>query len=352
MKSKLLGALFLLGASHGALAADPEEGNASEAGDTEAGDTEAGEAPLPFDLSAAQQAPELDQEQYEWLEPKRVRLEQNPYGHVDFTSYTLEFGEVKLGLASIQVGILPRVQLGTAPALDALGVVNLTAKADLLRAGPVDLGVAGRYYQLPQADFTGRLWGGSAATSIRLTPGWSVHGDVGLNSVTLGGLPDPENLPAFLITNNEADLAAWHEAAVDNGLRFDLSMMATTVRVATDVRFNRRDSLILQGQAMVWNEVMSGVSGVGDLPPILNIDELASQDRAGSVPVTDTFVASLSYQASFKQVDLRMGIGASAIPGAWLLQAFELSYRFGGKTRTEERRMRKGWRQNADEISG
>lgn len=356
---------LLLGAPDVLAQQPPDESDADEDTDEDGGEggdesgDESGDKssdppaePLPFDLSAAEEAPELDREKYAWLKPTRGRLDQNPYAQVDFTAYSLEWGEVKIGIASIQAGILPRVQLGTAPSLDALGVFNLTAKANLLRAGPVDVGLSGRLYQLPQADFTGALRGGSASTSVIVTPGWSLHGEVGLNHMEAGGLPNPANLPAFLITNREADLEAWHAEAKANGLRFDMTALATTVRVATDVRLNRRDSFILQGQAMVWNDITSGVSGTEELPPVLNMDEWANQDRSGAVPVEETFVASVSYQASWKQVDLRMGVGASAIPGAWLLQAFELSYRFGGKTRTEERRMRKGWRKNADEVEG
>ena len=41
-----------------------------------------------------------------------------------------------------------------------------------------------------------------------------------------------------------------------------------------------------------------------------------------------------------------MGAGVSNVPGAWLLQSTDLSYRFGGKTRRTESRMAKTWKKN------
>ena len=117
--------------------------------------------------------------------------------------------------------------------------------------------------------------------------------------------------------------------------------------MATDYRFNRRDSLILQASAVFWSKV----SEVGyDVPPILGLDEVFNKDIGVSSPVAETYVASLAWQWSWRRTDLRVGVGASNVPGAWLLQTFDLSYRFGGKTRSTERRMNKTWRRNKSDT--
>jgi len=58
----------------------------------------------------------------------------------------------------------------------------------------------------------------------------------------------------------------------------------------------------------------------------------------------------MAYQASYKNATLRVGFGLSAIPYAWLMQSTELAFHFGGKTRSGERRMRRGWRQNRRDM--
>ena len=67
---------------------------------------------------------------------------------------------------------------------------------------------------------------------------------------------------------------------------------------------------------------------------------------SGSSPVTKTYVTSAAWQFSWKKVDLRAGLGFSNVPGAWLIQSTDLSYRFGGKTRRGERKMRRTWKRN------
>jgi len=118
--------------------------------------------------------------------------------------------------------------------------------------------------------------------------------------------------------------------------------------MATDIRFNRRDSLILFGSIILWqsrdNELLNG-----EVPPLFNLDQIFVP-QSGLVSLRDSFVTSLAYQLSWPRLGVRMGIGTSAVPAAWLLQTIELSYRLGGETRQEENRIRKGWRQNQQLI--
>ena len=53
-----------------------------------------------------------------------------------------------------------------------------------------------------------------------------------------------------------------------------------------------------------------------------------------------------AWQIQWKHAQLRVGIGTSSTPGAWLLQSTEFSYRFLGATRVKEYRQRRSWRQN------
>jgi len=298
-------------------------------------------APPPVDLSEALLLEPVNAADLRFFAPRRWRLPANARAQTDFTAYTLEFGEVRLGLAGISAGVLPRTQVGTVPVLDALGVFNVQLKVTPLRVGPLDVAGSAKVYRYA-GDTMGAAYvslGGTA--SLMVLPAWSVHGGAEWSSFAAKGTPDLDPLlpvlgrfTAFTPSEEMVDQA-------EEALFFEATGRAVTVRAATDVRFNRRDSVILQGQAMVW--------GQADLPvevPAAVTGGAPLQEGEGAVPVTDAYSASIAYQLALKHLELRVGVGTSSVPGAWLLQSTELAWRFGGPTRSEERRMVRGWRQN------
>ncbi len=294
-----------------------------------------------FDETEAQPAPELDDKLLRFLRPTRARLPQNPYAQTDFTAYTLEWGEVKLGLGSVTVGVLPRVQLGSRPILDVLGLYNGSIKVDAVRAGPVDLAPVASVFLLPLGpDFLGTWFSAGGLVSWRVLDPFSVHASGWYARIGASGTPDLSRLSPFLdtIAGTEVDLSS-----VEESLTTDLEVGSAWARLAMDWRLNRRDSFVLQAQAALW----TGSSGQTELPPILGLDEALA---AGTVldTIAASYIAVLSYQASFARLEARIGYGASAVPLAFVTQAFDLSYRVGGRTRWEENRMRRGWRRDRE----
>jgi hypothetical protein len=323
---------------------DPE-GDAEPADD---GTPEALSTGLPTDAAIA--APELNPEQHKWLRPLRQKLPQHPYAQTDFTAYTLEWGEVKVGVTAISLGILPRVQLGTTPILALAGVANGTAKVNLVRIGPLDLaGEAGLYDMTVDAFHASYSWVGVQSSLILAEP-WSLHTSAQWTMIEATGLPDLTRFSPILMTVDEATLEQLTAEAKARNIQLDVQAEALRIRAATDVRFNRRDSLVIQFSALVWQDVKAGVDNLDDLPPILGLDEVLKMDAVGEVPISESYVASISYQAAWKQLEARVGLGMSAVPSVWLMQSMELSYRFGGKTRSEEHRMRKTWRRNKQDL--
>lgn len=281
-----------------------------------------------------------------WLEPKRGQLGQNPYGITDYTAYTLEFGEWRLGLGSISVGALPRTQVGFSPPLTALGILNGTAKVNLLRLGPVDLAASGQLYRLGVGGFRGQQLGGGGVLSVQVLPPWSLHLSGLYSGFSASGLPDLSD-PPTLLGLVAPDLAGYQPQVegVVGDAPLDFSARSFSLRLATDVRFNRRDSLIVQAQGMVWSQVDSATNP-DDLPPLMNLDKALG--GSSDAPLRDSYVASAAWQFSWKHADLRIGAGVSSVPGAWLLQSTELAWRLGGATRNSERRMRRTWRSNRE----
>jgi len=297
-----------------------------------------------YALDQATELSTVDARTLAWLEPKRSRLPQNPYGQVDFTAYTLEWGEARMGLASMQAGILPRTQVGTSPALLALGVQSMSAKVNPLRLGPVDLSVDGHHYRLPLGDFTASKSGWGNTLSVQVVGGWSLHAGWSHTWFKAEGTPDLSGALGLLpATVYGVELAELDLEARASELDVQASAQATSVHVATDLRLNRRDSIVLQGQAMVWGVVDAGVE-LPELPPLFGFDSALEAASEGAVPISEAYVASAAWQFSWKHVDLRVGLGTSSVPGAWLLQSTELSIRTFGATRGQERRMKRGWR--------
>lgn len=269
------------------------------------------------------------------LSPKRVNMEPSPYAQTDFTAYTLELGETRVGLGSVAVGVMPRVQVGTQAAADVLGALNANVKADLLRLGPVDFAVQGGLVSYRDDEMAARYLRGGLASSAKLSTHASLHGGVSYASLYAGGTPNLD-----VLATPFSWVAGWRPtdeaiSQAEDRLDFEGTAKVVTARVAADYRFNRRDSIILQGQSMVWGESNFPV----EIPTAVTGGDPVAPESSGWVNVTDAYVASLSYQASFRNFDVRVGLGTSSLPGAWFLQATELAWRFGGETRRAEARV-------------
>ncbi len=323
-----------------------EEATPEEAAPEEAAPEEAAPEEADVDLlqSEAVRAPELTGNQIDWLRPKRELMNQVPRAQVDFTAYTLEFGEVKVGLANVLVGVAPRVQLGTSPALFALGVKNFNGKANPVRLGFFDLAVEGSYYSLPLGDFRLTYTGGGGRLSAQVSEPVSIHFGGTVNHIQGGGTPDISGINPILLGSTQEEMDDWAELVKETGARVDLDAKVYTVSFATDWRFNRRDSLIFQAGA--WLNV--NASAKVNVPPIAGLEEAFNESR--DYDLGDAYMASLAYHIAGKHWEFRFGLGLSSARWAWLLQSTDLSYRNGGATRNAEWRTRRTWRKNAGDV--
>lgn len=290
------------------------------------------------------------------LEPKRSRFPQNPYGNnASFTAYALEWGESKIGFGTIATGIAPRFQLGTAPALDVIGVFNANLKANLLRKGPFDGAVGLQYYHVPVTALAGlvgadMLFNGSGGDtvaveasylgvgvtgSLQVVDPWSIHLQAYWARPAIKGNISFDDLPEVILPG----LSIGDSAAVGLGAIGDLGI----VNLATDLRFNRRDSVYGWLRYPFYGRVRGKTNG-----EVEGFDQLSNASVIVAygdwIPLRDSYSFAIGYQASWKHFEGRVGIGWSAVPAAWLLQAFELSYKFGGATRRQERQIRRGYR--------
>jgi len=315
----------------------------------------------PEAMAGAEDPGAISRRELDRLEPKRSRLPNNPYQHTDFTAYTLEFGEVRLGLASIRAGVAPRTQVGTVPAALAVGALNGHAKVDLLRVGPVDLAATGAAYSFAHEDFSARNLQAGGVTSVRVMPKWSMHLGTRYQSTHAEGMPDFQKNP-WIIEMAAPDVAAQAEQAEQAGGpssdevyaqasdRYSgaLDAKALTLKLATDIRFNRRDSLIIQAQANVWSSFESSLP-LDEIPNDVPYAQQAIESLQAE-GIAETYITSVAWHFSWHRADLRLGAGLSSTPGAWVTQTADFAWRFGGPTRRTETRMTRGWKDNRKDL--
>lgn len=291
--------------------------------------------PPPADLDEAQETKPLTKRELRLLKPSPFHLPPNPRGQVDFTAYTLEWGEVKVGLANITVGVLPHTQLGTSVPLDVLRIPNATLKVHATEGGPFDIAGYANYYLMPREDFRASYLSTGLLASLEIALPWSIHLGGGYVSVDAEGAADLSTIGRIFQAGDEPLMVTWFFRGE-----------AINLTVATDLRLNRRDSIILRGESIVWASSDSNLPDAAITFAGLD-DAFATQ---GFVPLDKAAAASISWQFAWEHIEARVGVGVSSAPWGWLLQSTELSYRFGGKTRVRERRQRKTWEKNVDDL--
>jgi hypothetical protein len=345
---------------------EPSPADAAD-GDRLSEEDRAAATPAPLFIEPAEDPGTIDADQLGELKPERHKMEQDPYAWRPWAAYALEFGEARVGLGGMAVGVAPRVELGTQVPLDALGVYNGRLKVDALRLGPVDFAVVGSIHSLPSGSFSGQWIQAGGLLSVRIADPVTFHVGSRWGRITADGLPDLGAAGSVLSGGQTDELDAWLEEAREQGVSLSVERTAVTAQAAVDLRFNRRDSLVLQATATPWASGARSTEGIPEeaegtdeeeeledeidgLPPILLLDELLESGDTVGERLGSSYVATLAYQANYKNATLRIGFGLSAVPYAWLLQSTELAFHFGGKTRSGERRMRRGWRQNRRDL--
>jgi hypothetical protein len=316
----------------------------------------------PEAMASAEDPGVVSRRQLDGYEPKRSRLPNHPYTHTDFTAYSLEWGEARVGLGQMRAGILPRTQVGTVPAALAIGALNGSAKVNFLRVGPFDMAATAAHYRYSRDSFAAHVTQLGSTASVQVTPKWSMHVSGRWQGTGASGVPDLNNNPWILETfapqieaqanqaeatgaTTKEDAIARAQTELADGY---LEARAITLKVASDLRLNRRDSIVFQAQANVWSSLNSN----------MDLETLAAEDRFAAMAVeslqstgiTETYITSVAWHFSWHRADLRLGAGLSSVPGAWVTQTADFAWRFGGETRRTETRMTRTWKDNRRDL--
>ena len=321
--------------------------------------------PIEIDVNEADSLDtQLSKAQLKWLRPSRGKLPQNPYQHTDFTAYTLEWGEIQLGLNQNSIGILPRTQIGTQVPLNIIGIYNANIKVNALRSGPFDLALTGDYLTLPSTNdqfdtdyFDIDYYGFGAFGSLRILENWSVHAGGQYANLNIDGFPNLDGLNNTLVKYTQLDTEELKAitSQIEDSVTYKRQQTLITYNLASDIRLNRRDSFILQGSMV--NSQSTDASIIVDTEG--NEFSISSEDISSSplfqfllTPQEQqtNFSTSLAYQASFKRAYLRVGWGYSTIPYSFLLQTIDFTWRLGGKTKRRANNMQKIWELNKKSL--
>lgn len=306
-------------------------------------------------LNAAQPLAPLTRKQVYWLKPLKQKFPQNPYQHVDFTAYSLEWGEALLGLNTLQIGILPRTQIGAKPLLWLVGLQNADAKINAIRLGPVDFAIQGSYLGLASPEFPTSNIGAGATASLQILQPWSVHLQANYNRFNAEGLPDLDTVNDYFLDYAGIDVDDIRDKLDEQGLQFGIGAETLTLNLTSDIRFNRRDSLIFQGKAIVWHRIdISNNIDETELPVGVDLDAILSLESEGLTNISKNYLVSAAWQWSWDRAYLRLGLGWSSLDAAPylppILSTIDYAWRFGGKTKRSEGKIRAGWRENVKKL--
>ncbi len=269
---------------------------------------------------SAESVASVDTEAHVERRPVRGNLPGLPYAQTDFTAYAVEPGAARVGLFNLSVGVLPRLHVSTVVALAAVGVANGQVKWNALRAGPVDLGVSGGFaYRDDDRGFMVRYFQARAHLSVRVADPVSVHLIVGRHVGDQAGVP-------WLLKLANVDTS---------GIDPSTALRAWTVELASDLRFNRRDALVLRFRAADARASarVDDVYGTGE--------SIAVEESAG---LGTAWMGSVAWQLSWRTVQLRLGGTTTSLPELRLMPTIDVTLWFGGETRRAERDQLATWR--------
>ncbi len=313
----------------------------------------------------AQELGTLSQDELRDLRPRRYRFPQNPYANTSgFTAYSLELGEFRVGLGTLAAGVLPGTQVGTFLPGDLAGAFNIYGKSNIVRRGPLDLALIAQYYKVPswlldlatdQANAaldgggqtgslraSGGYLGLGAVVSLQILDPWSAHLSVYYGRPGAKGSFAFDDLPALLFPGLDVPETDGNLVARVNG-------DAVVINLATDLRFNRRDSVFVWGRVPVYARARGLASAEDFGEGFDGIDIIVAYGQP--LPPSETYSVAFGYMASWKHFEARVGLGVDAYPvPVWALQAFDLSYRFGGPTRRSEGDIRRGYRDQRRDL--
>ena len=243
----------------------------------------------------------------------------DPYHMQDFTAYTVERGQWRVGLWRTDYGLLDNVSVGTSPLLWLVGG-NARGKVTAVQTERLAFSLEGSVVNIHPAlsealvgrELSARLtpvgWTGSAILNER----WSVH--LG-NTWTLGrveGTLSGEDIVTLVSSVAGGGVGGSLGDALGDDVYAGawVSLALAQSNLAVEWRRSRRDSIVLEANSYLW---ASGLV-VAEAGTATEGEEGETELGAGAAARFRTALAevpsaiSLSYQWSWERANLRLGV--------------------------------------------
>jgi hypothetical protein len=266
-------------------------------------------------------------------EPARRTLPPEPRHLQDLSAYTVGVRRWRIGPAYLDYGLLDNVSVGTSPLGFLIGP-NLRAKVEAAHLGRFELSLEGGWWSVSVLNDSGLKttvaplgW----TLSCVLSPRVSVHGG---NTWILGratGKVDAETLGDALGQVVGTDVSEDLRRALGDQTYGDAlaNVALAQTQLASEYRFNRRGSLVLQLDTTLWLRglVAAGVgTEVGD-------GGSASGGAAArlDLPLRDSLptASSIAWHWSFERFNLRLGLPLAFRNPLSYVQALEFYWLLG-----------------------
>ncbi|MBL8614854.1 MAG: hypothetical protein JNM72_04505 [Deltaproteobacteria bacterium] len=266
-----------------------------------------------------------------------------------YNAVALRWGEARVGPGLQAVGLLPRVEVGTAAGALALGVYPLWGAIQLVDRPAVDLSLRGAgLWSAPGLVVRGQQLGG--AVSVRPPGPVELGLEVARGGLSVQGLPaDGSLLGRLTVSEGEVSRRISREierqregasaALVDPSIDARLAAAATTVQLGLGVHLGPRHQVMLLagGAPQLHVDGRAALVAVGyarliDVPG--EVRSALPQTATGADALRQTASAALAYQWDRDALRVRVGAGVGGVGGlGWLPRVIELSWRPGPPAR-------------------
>ncbi|MCK6504824.1 hypothetical protein L6R53_15710 [Myxococcota bacterium] len=247
---------------------------------------------------------------------------------LDFSAWTLEPGELNLGPGEADAGLMRGLTLGTDPALDALGVVNGRVRVALREREGGAVTLIGGLHSLQLGGMQARQARVGLRGSVVAGP-LTLHAGAQAAWLSAQGSPDLAYASPLVEALFGAEALVRAQEEIDDlALELEGEVRSLALRGAAQLHLSGAHSLVLQAGDTVarsarLNDDLSALSAVA--PASLGLAELLSDQHGQGT------WGALGWQASWQHIQLRLGLGISDVPFAWLAPTTELAVRLGGR---------------------
>ncbi len=232
----------------------------------------------------------------------------------DVSAYTVDKRDWRVGIYSIEYGLLTNLQVGTIQALYLLKVPNAHGKVTAIQTPKLDVSLqAGWFYKdltsLGLKNMTATMtpigWTGSWIPHRR----WGIHFGTESTLARVDGRVNVKDIGVAVRELTGVKITKDLKKAVgqNGGLYGGANLNLMSTHFAVDFRLNRRDSIIFSSTTYL---VVSGLLAAGVTVEYEDIEAEVGASARVRIPLTETLprLNSLSWQGSWEHFHLRVGL--------------------------------------------